>query len=176
MKVVIIGGGTAGLATATKLRRLDENAEIVILEKSAEFAVSNCALPYYLSGQIARHENLIGISAEGLKKPLPMQADQRLVFDTETGKIRISTVSADDYCSWTADHLVFANKPLSEILVNLENWYNVRFRYEKDTDLSEKLSFHLKYEPLEETMHILSRIARIEYEIRGNEVFLVPAR
>ena len=105
-----------------------------------------------------------------------MQADQRLVFDTETGKIRISTVSADDYCSWTADHLVFANKPLSEILVNLENWYNVRFRYEKDTDLSEKLSFHLKYEPLEETMHILSRIARIEYEIRGNEVFLVPAR
>ena len=67
MKVVIIGGGTAGLATATKLRRLDENAEIVILEKSAEFAVSNCALPYYLSGQIARRENLIGISAEGLK-------------------------------------------------------------------------------------------------------------
>ena len=118
----------------------------------------------------------IQVSAEVLKKPLPMQADQRLVFDTETGKIRISTVSADDYCSWTADHLVFANKPLSEILVNLENWYNVRFRYEKDTDLSEKLSFHLKYEPLEETMHILSRIARIEYEIRGNEVFLVPAR
>ena len=67
MKVVIIGGGTAGLATATKLRRLDENAEIVILERSAEFAVSNCALPYYLSGRIARRENLIGISAEGLK-------------------------------------------------------------------------------------------------------------
>ena len=73
MKVVIIGGGTAGLATATKLRRLDENAEIVILEKSAEFAVSNCALPYYLSGQIARRRAEAGVTAHRVVDVAPQR-------------------------------------------------------------------------------------------------------
>lgn len=52
MKVVIIGGGTAGISTATHLRRKDENVRIVVLEKSDEFAVATCGLPYYLSGAV----------------------------------------------------------------------------------------------------------------------------
>ena len=40
MKVVIIGGGLAGISVATHLRRRNENSEIVILEKNNEFAVS----------------------------------------------------------------------------------------------------------------------------------------
>ena len=48
MRVLIIGGGAAGVTAATRLRRLDENAEIIILEQGDALSVSNCGLLYYL--------------------------------------------------------------------------------------------------------------------------------
>jgi len=68
MKVVIIGGGAAGITAATRLRRLDENAEIVILEQNNELAVANCGLLYYLSGQIKDSKDLINMTSEDLKR------------------------------------------------------------------------------------------------------------
>ena len=96
------------------------------------------------------------------------------MFDTQTGRIAVSEVSAGDYCSWTARRLVFTNKSLSAILVNLERWYGVHFHSEGDIDLSAKLSFHIEYESLEEAMRLISRIAPIRYDIRGETVFLAP--
>lgn len=67
MKTVIIGGGSAGMAAATRLRRMDENAEIVILEKSGEFAVASCGLTYLLSGIVKNKDDLIGASTEQMR-------------------------------------------------------------------------------------------------------------
>lgn len=66
MRILIIGGGTAGTSVATKLRRLSENDEIIIFEKNNEFAVSNCGLNHYLSGKIKK-DNLVGIDSETMK-------------------------------------------------------------------------------------------------------------
>lgn len=52
MKVVIIGGVAGGATAAARLRRLDESAEIVILERSGYVSYANCGLPYYASGII----------------------------------------------------------------------------------------------------------------------------
>ena len=51
-KVVIIGGVAGGAACAARLRRLDEKAEIVLLEKGPYISFANCGLPYYLSGTV----------------------------------------------------------------------------------------------------------------------------
>lgn len=64
MKVVIIGGGTAGIGAATSLRRRDENAEIVVLEKSDEFAIARPGLTDYLSGKITDGSQLQGATVE----------------------------------------------------------------------------------------------------------------
>ena len=64
MKIVIIGGGTSGIAVATKLRRRNEKAEIVILEKSQEFAVAKCGLPYLLSEKIKDKDDIIAATPE----------------------------------------------------------------------------------------------------------------
>ncbi|MDO4850899.1 MAG: FAD-dependent oxidoreductase [Actinomycetota bacterium] len=53
MKVIIIGGVAGGATAAARLRRLDENAEIIILERTGYVSYANCGLPYFLSGVIA---------------------------------------------------------------------------------------------------------------------------
>ena len=53
MKIVIIGGVAGGATAAARLRRLDESAEIVIIERDAYISYANCGLPYYIGGTIA---------------------------------------------------------------------------------------------------------------------------
>ncbi|MBR4570150.1 MAG: DsrE/DsrF/DrsH-like family protein [Candidatus Riflebacteria bacterium] len=67
MKVVIIGGGACGASCATRLRRLDEKAEIRILEKTNEVSIANCGLPYYCSGVIAERDRILVSNAKKFK-------------------------------------------------------------------------------------------------------------
>ncbi len=58
MKVVIIGGVAGGATAAARLRRLDEQAEIVVFERSGYVSYANCGLPYYIGGVIEAPESL----------------------------------------------------------------------------------------------------------------------
>ena len=58
MKYVIIGGVAAGASAAARLRRLDEQAEIVLLEKGSDISYANCGLPYHVGGVIAARARL----------------------------------------------------------------------------------------------------------------------
>ena len=58
MKVLIIGGVAGGATAAARLRRLDEKAEIIILERSGYISYANCGLPYYIGGVIKNKANL----------------------------------------------------------------------------------------------------------------------
>ena len=58
MKTVIIGGVAGGASAAARLRRLDETAEIIILERGEFVSFANCGLPYYIGGAITKRENL----------------------------------------------------------------------------------------------------------------------
>jgi NADPH-dependent 2,4-dienoyl-CoA reductase/sulfur reductase-like enzyme/rhodanese-related sulfurtransferase len=59
VKILIVGGVAGGATTATRLRRLDENAEIIIFEKGEYVSFANCGLPYYLGGVIKEKKDLI---------------------------------------------------------------------------------------------------------------------
>lgn len=58
MKTVIIGGVAGGATAAARLRRLNEKAEIIILERGAYISYANCGLPYYIGGEITDKEEL----------------------------------------------------------------------------------------------------------------------
>ena len=68
MRVVIIGGVAGGMSAATRLRRLDESAEIIVLERSGHVSYANCGLPYYVGGVIAEEDKLYLQTPESLHK------------------------------------------------------------------------------------------------------------
>ena len=51
-RVVIIGGVAGGMSAATRLRRLDNDVEIIVIERSNHVSYANCGLPYYVGGVI----------------------------------------------------------------------------------------------------------------------------
>ena len=68
MKVVIVGGVAGGASCATRLRRLDESAEIIIFERGENVSYANCGLPYFIGGKIEREEGLTVASPAFLRR------------------------------------------------------------------------------------------------------------
>ncbi|MGO1980072.1 MAG: FAD-dependent oxidoreductase [Lactococcus cremoris] len=67
-KILIVGGVAGGMSAATRLRRLQEKAEIIVFEKGPYVSFANCGLPYYVGGEIEERENLIVQSSKALQK------------------------------------------------------------------------------------------------------------
>ncbi len=58
-KVLIVGGVAGGASAAARLRRLDEHAEIILLERDEHISFANCGLPYYIGETIQEREKLV---------------------------------------------------------------------------------------------------------------------
>ena len=67
MKVVIVGGGAGGISTASNIRKLDAECEIVVLTRDNKVAYSPCAIPYVLSGTIKSFDDIIMRTPEDYK-------------------------------------------------------------------------------------------------------------
>lgn len=68
MKVIIIGGVAGGATAAARLRRRDENIEILLIERGEYVSYANCGLPYYIGGTISERDRLFLQSPEGFKE------------------------------------------------------------------------------------------------------------
>ena len=72
MRIVVIGGVAGGMSAATRMRRLDADAEIIVIEKSGHVSYANCGLPYYVGGVIEEEDALL------LQTPASLHARFRL--------------------------------------------------------------------------------------------------
>ncbi|HEY3292766.1 MAG TPA: FAD-dependent oxidoreductase [Candidatus Nanopelagicaceae bacterium] len=103
MKVVIVGGVAGGMSAATRLRRLDADAEIIVLEKSGHVSYANCGLPYFVGGIIEEEKSLF------LQTPQSLHARFRLDVRVSTEATRI------DPATKTLEVLDLASGEKSEI-------------------------------------------------------------
>ena len=67
MKIVIVGGVAGGATAAARLRRLDENAQIIMLERGEFISFANCGLPYYIGGEIKEKSRLTVMTPESFR-------------------------------------------------------------------------------------------------------------
>ena len=77
MKVIIVGGVAGGASCAARLRRLNEQAEIIMVEKSGYVSYANCGLPYYVGGAIAEKKNLTLQTPESFRNRFRVDARVR---------------------------------------------------------------------------------------------------
>src|SRR5699024_2838831 len=66
-RTVIVGGVAGGMSAAARLRRRDDNAEIIVLESSGHVSFANCGLPYYLGGVIEDRSSLLLQTPDSLR-------------------------------------------------------------------------------------------------------------
>ena len=76
MRIVIVGGVATGMSAAARARRLDESAEIIVLERGEHVSFAGCGLPYHVGGEIA--------SADGLLVQTPASLQASLNLDVRT--------------------------------------------------------------------------------------------
>lgn len=68
MKVIIVGGVAGGASAAARLRRLDEQAEIILFERGEYISFANCGLPYYIGGTIKKRNKLLLQTPKSMKE------------------------------------------------------------------------------------------------------------
>lgn len=92
MKVVVIGGVAGGASAAARLRRLDDSAQIVVLERGGHPSFANCGLPYYIGGQIASRDKLLVAPASMLRERHRLDVRVRqeaIAIDREAKRVRV---------------------------------------------------------------------------------------
>lgn len=67
MKYIVIGGVAGGATVAARLRRMDEQAKIILLERGAYVSYANCGLPYYIGGEISERDHLFVQTVKGFQ-------------------------------------------------------------------------------------------------------------
>ena len=128
MKIVIIGGVAGGMSAATRLRRLMEDAKILIFEKGPFVSFANCGLPYYVSGEIANRDSLLVQTPESLKARF--QLDVRPLHEVvaiEPDKKTVTVKHNGVETSETYDLLILSPgaKPFVPPIVGLQTATNV---------------------------------------------------
>lgn len=111
MRVIIIGGVAGGMSAATRLRRLDETAEIIVFERGPYVSFANCGLPYHVGGVIAERDSLLLQTPESLRSRFAL--DVRIGSEVTSIDRVAQTVTVRDVASGTSstehyDRLVLA--------------------------------------------------------------------
>ena len=145
MRVIIIGGGAAGASCATRLRRLNEDAEIIILERTNEVSIANCGLPYYISDVIPNRDSILVSTPQKFKSWFNI--DVRL--ETEVVEInkeeKFVLTSFNEKLSY--DYLVLANgaSPIVPDFAGLDKDKTFVIRTLSDAD---KIKNYIKNNPV----------------------------
>ena len=111
MKVVIVGGVAGGASTAARLRRNQEDAEIILLERGEYISFANCGLPYHIGGVIPERESLLLLNPEEFKSMFNVNArvkNEVVSIDREKKSVTVKDWNRDALYTETYDKLVLS--------------------------------------------------------------------
>lgn len=133
MKYLIVGGVAGGATTAARLRRIDEQAEIIMFERGEYISYANCGLPYYIGGTISERDNLFVQTPESFGKRFNMEVRTQhevVAIDRAAKTVKVKKVATGEEYTETYDKLVLSPgaEPVKPPLpgINSEGIYTLR--------------------------------------------------
>lgn len=105
MRIVVVGGVAGGMSFAARARRLDEAAEIIVLERGAHVSFANCGLPYHVGGEIVDEEQLLVQTPESLRAALDLDVrtgHEVTAVDTDNRTVTVRTATGESQLSYDA--------------------------------------------------------------------------
>ena len=111
MKIIVIGGVAGGASTAARLRRMDEKAEIIMLERGPYISFANCGLPYFIGDVIKDRDKLLVVTPEKLKAMMNIDSRVRnevTAIDRKNKSVTIRNLDTNETYEETYDKLVLS--------------------------------------------------------------------
>jgi len=111
MKVVIVGGVAGGASCAARLRRLDEKAEIIMVERGPFVSYANCGLPYHVGGVIPKESSLLVASEQYFRKNFNIDARtncEAISINPKKKTVDLRNVITDEVKTESYDKLVLS--------------------------------------------------------------------
>jgi len=105
MRIVVVGGVAGGMSAAARARRLDESAEIVVLERGEHPSFANCGLPYFVGGEITDAARLLVQTPESLRAALALDVrtgHEVTAVDTDRRTVSVRTATGPSELSYDA--------------------------------------------------------------------------
>ena len=113
MKVIIVGGVAGGASCAARLRRLDEKAEILMVERGPYVSYANCGLPYHISGVIEKEASLMVANAPLFKVQFAIEARTNCAVSPKNKTVDLRDVTTGAVTTESYDKLVLSPGALS---------------------------------------------------------------
>ena len=110
-KYVIVGGVAGGASAAARLRRLGEDDEVIMFEKGRDVSFSNCCLPYHLSGQIKKAEDLVLMNPKAFKGMYNIDArtnSEVLSIDRANKEVEVKNLISGETYKESYDKLILS--------------------------------------------------------------------
>ena len=131
MKIVIIGGVAGGMSAATRLRRLNEKAEIIVLEKSGYVSYANCGLPYFVGGVIENENSLLLQTPESLHQRFALDVrikSEALSIDKENKTVQVKNLVNNEVYELSYDKLILSPgaSPVVPPITGVEHSFTLR--------------------------------------------------
>lgn len=144
MKIVIVGGVAGGATTATRLRRLSENNEIILFERGEYISFANCGLPYYISDVISKREDLLVQTPKAFKDRfnIDVRIKQEVIsINKENKTVDVKNLSTGETYTETYDKLVLS--PGAEPINPFKNLNSKRIFTLRTIDDSSKIKEYI---------------------------------
>lgn len=128
--------------------------------------------PFCTNEEVVLLSGKVRIDSKNMEEPVTMVPDQRMVFDSHTGKYSIEHTSAVNYCRWIEPKLKLENEPLGNLLVTIGRKYCLEIDIADNIDVGRRVSMTIGNDDLDDVLDVLSYLTDIRCFVENNTLYI----